>query len=356
MLASIDWDTMLTVILCSLAGGAVVVVFQFVREGWQRRKVERRFVQARDRLEQAVDAARETCAGQPEAEEADPSRRQILATLGGGAAVGGLITQSLQVRDAQAAMAVFDAANLAKAAEVLQTATEQLEMLTDLARLDQLALKALGEIGVAGDLANQLFRAFDAVGSMWNSVQRLRQLPHRVMSNLNTSIGNFQNIGERIQTIDGARGVFTEIYGRDDYTTGREVREIELVRADALRTALIDAVALATSSQAQISESAEQTMRDLGEQAASAARSNTDGGNLRQQMAVLTSVSMKMTEEMMQLRAITAAGLRINAAHIGAGIRARFVDAVPGEAGAEGNAAESGTQNGLYSLNPGDDR
>lgn len=255
-----------------------------------------------DQVETGHGAARGDGGG-TDPERTRVSRRALLTGALAVAAAGA--TLSGAAKPAQAAMAVFDAANLAKAVEHLNTAVKQVEMLTDLARLDELALKALGQIGAGGELAGKLFGMADSVTSAIGAVQRLRNVPARLSDNLSTSSTRFRRMGESLKTFDGARGVYKEIYGSDGSDYGpRERRDVELIRADTARQALIDAMALATSEREATSKS-EDRIKEL----AKAARDTSgagDNASLRAQVAASTSVQLAIFEQLTIMTALQA--------------------------------------------------
>lgn len=217
------------------------------------------------------------------------------------------------VRQAFAAMAVFDSSNLAKNAETAAQTAKILAKATDqLTRLDSM-LKSLGLGGFDGAVSTgtKLFSATRSGSTVLGSA--------KVLGDLNLGDAVLEGVMGRAQgalpsgvsdSLPQIRSIIRETLSRVSVQGAQQQHALEVNRDQAVLSASETALAEALHGSASTADTA-QAVDTLAAEAKAAAETD---GSMRQQMAVLTSAVLRLTEEVAANRRVNAAGVAIDAA------------------------------------------
>lgn len=253
------------------------------------------------------------------------SRRELVGAMFGVSAVSAAATAALHPRQAHAAMAVFDATSFARAGEMLSQAVKHAELLTDLARLDQMAVKALGELGlpegVAGGLSG-LFSVMDTGQKIFGLSKRVEKLGPRLERNLGQGIQGLGNMKESLSTPEGTRRTINGIYQLEEGRKrggygGREAAAFERAWENSAVLTAADAMTVAVSQREDVTVNGPERITELSALAeAAGASSESGGGSMRAQLTSVNATLLAILEELQAQRLVMAADLQARQAYM----------------------------------------
>lgn len=229
---------------------------------------------------------------------ADPLRRALLT---GTALVGGaILAEALGPREAQAAMTVFDPSNLAKNAETAAQTAQLVLSNKGILKFSEDILKKIGLEGIGEDIAGTLFNASggrDALGHI-KKIEGAGRL-------LALQIGRGIDAPASVDSVQGGLALAAK-YAADAVSAGGLGPAAEAgarQRADTVRLAQVETLGAALYHSDDTTQVAGR-VANLAQQARKAAGAE---GDLRGQVAVLTTAVLAQIEEAAKGRQLMAA-------------------------------------------------
>lgn len=227
-------------------------------------------------------------------------RLKTLATIAGVVILGMAVSHTQVVRKAWAAMAVFDASNLIKnaetAANTIQLLTKTSSLLTETEQVKSLTTDVKRNIGTGANLVDAaLTTPRNSPGSaLGRSVSVVSAIPDMKKFGIDTSVGSAD-----AQTVIAAVKKGISLDGATSSTSRYSTVE---TNRKAARAAVEEAYGLALQNRYTAAE----TPKKLESLMAAAKAAAGEGGDLRSQILVLSSLVGLDIEEKVQARALDA--------------------------------------------------